>query len=133
MRKWHRWLVVIAGAFILWIAATGLIGQVYSLAGGEHHDGPPPASRPAPGPQPMTQAVHGDDHEGSAGKHEGPPQDLYHFIIDLHSGNYFGIVGKVASAVMGAALLFFAGSGIWMYIDMFRRRRRAGRSEVFWD
>ena len=28
MRKWHRWLVVFFGVFLLWIAVTGVLSQV---------------------------------------------------------------------------------------------------------
>ena len=65
------------------------------------------------------------------GEHGGSP-DLYHVIIDLHSGAYFGPVGKGVSALLGAAMLFFSISGVWMYIDMFRKRRRSGRPGLFW-
>ena len=131
MRKWHRWLVIFTGVFLLWIAATGLVGQVMTLAGGEeHHEGPPPGAGPD-GPK-FVGAPPAADHDGPPGKPGGKP-DWYHFIIDLHSGNYFGPVGKVLSALLGAALLFFAGSGMWMYLDMFRKRKRIGRSGVFWD
>ena len=32
--------------------------------------------------------------------------DLYHLIINLRSGNFFGSFGKIISVLMGAALLF---------------------------
>ncbi len=130
LRKWHRWLVILTGVFMLWIAATGFVGQVMTLAGGEHHDGPPPAGAGQPGagrPEPM-----GDDGPPQPGKPHGPPHDWYHFIIDLHSGNFFGPAGKVISSIMGAALLFFSISGMWMYVDMFRKRKTIGRSGIFW-
>ena len=131
MRKWHRWLVIFTGVFLVWVAATGLIGQAVSLAGGEHHEGTTPGAEPGKpkfqGPPP------GDgDQNGSPGKRGAPPSDLYHFIIDLHSGNYFGPVGKVISALLGGAMLFFSISGMWMYFDMFRKRKHIGRSGVFW-
>ena len=53
-------------------------------------------------------------------------------IIELHSGNYFGPFGKVISVLMGAVMLFFSISGMWMYIDMFRKRKKIGRSGLFW-
>ena len=40
--------------------------------------------------------------------------------------------GKVISAIIGAALLFFAISGMWMYLNMFRKRKTIGRAGVFW-
>lgn len=146
MRKWHRWLVIFSGVFLAWIAATGLVGQVISLAGAEQHEGRP---APTPAPAPVMPAAEGanaiaapaddgddDDDAGDAvapiaKKHE-KKGDLYHLIIDLHSGAYFGPAGKVLSALLGAAMLFFSLSGIWMYIDMFRKRKRIGRTGIFW-
>ena len=130
MRKWHRWLVVFTGVFLVWIAATGLVGQVVSLAGGEHHEGPLPGAN-AGRPKLPTAAADDGDRNGPPGEHGGSP-DLYHVIIDLHSGAYFGPVGKGVSALLGAAMLFFSISGVWMYIDMFRKRRRNGRPGLFW-
>ena len=141
MRKWHRWLVVVTGVFMIWIAATGLIGQAMTLAGGEDHDGPPPVMakeapaaplQPNPTVAPHT-AARGDDHDGPPAKRGGPPHDLYHLLIDLHSDNFFGPLGKIISVLMGASLLFFAVSGMWMYVDMFRKRKNIGRSGIFWD
>lgn len=31
MRKWHRWLSLFFGIFMLWIAATGLLSQAADL------------------------------------------------------------------------------------------------------
>jgi uncharacterized iron-regulated membrane protein len=39
MRKWHRWISVFFGIFLLWIAITGTLSQIVPLmSGGE---GPP--------------------------------------------------------------------------------------------
>ena len=65
MRKWHRWLVVFTGVFLVWIAATGLVGQVVSLAGGEHHEGPPPGANAG---RPKLPTAAADD-----GDRNGPP------------------------------------------------------------
>ncbi len=135
MRTWHRWLAVIAGIFIVWIATTGLLGQVISLAGGERHDAPrasvaEPGANSTPG---ITATVpNAADGLPATAKPHKKQRDLYHFIIDLHSGAYFGTLGKVISALVGAALLFFAISGMLMYVNMFRRRKTSGRSGVFW-
>jgi uncharacterized iron-regulated membrane protein len=123
MRKWHRWLVIFSAVFLVWIAATGVVGQVLSLAGEEeHHKGQAvaavQAAAPAEGDRPAAKPKR--------------KQDLRHFIIDLHSGEYFGPVGKVVSVLMGVALLFFALSGMWMYLDMFRKRKQIGRKGLFW-
>jgi uncharacterized iron-regulated membrane protein len=131
MRKWHRWLVIFTGILLVWVAATGLVGQVMTLAGGEEHHGPPPGMAMPAGAKPaLPQPGGGKDGPPD---HRGGPPDLYHFIIDLHSGNVLGPVGKVISALLGAAMLFFSVSGMWMYIDMFRKRRRIGRTGLFWN
>ena len=31
MRKWHRWLSIVFGCFLLWISATGVLSQIGSL------------------------------------------------------------------------------------------------------
>ena len=126
MRKWHRWLVVVAGIFMVWIAATGLVGQAMTLVGGEHHEGPAVEASAAPGHAAAAPAA---DHDAKPAKR---PRDLQHLIIDLHSGNYFGPFGKVISVLMGAVMLFFSVSGMWMYVDMFRKRKKIGRSGLFW-
>ena len=126
MRKWHRWLVIVAGIFMVWIAATGLVGHAMTLVGGEHHDGP----------QQQAGATHvaapASTQNAKPAKHAKRPRDLQHLIIELHSGNYFGPFGKVISVLMGAVMLFFSISGMWMYIDMFRKRKKIGRSGLFW-
>ncbi len=135
MRTWHRCLAVFAGICIVWIASTGLLGQVISLAGGERHDAPPasaisPVANGTPGiTAPVPNA--GDGLPAPAKPHK-KQRDLYHFIIDLHSGAYFGTVGKVISALVGAALLFFSISGMLMYVNMFRKGMSIGRSGLFW-
>jgi uncharacterized iron-regulated membrane protein len=51
----------------------------------------------------------------------------------LHSGESFGPIGTVISILSGFALIFFAISGMWMYVQMFRRRSASpGRSRFFW-
>lgn len=149
MRKYHRWLVVFTGIFLLWIAVTGFLGQVISVAQhglGEEKHGPPSAQQAAaPAAAPGTKPV-GEDAIKTAmagiptdkGVRCGPPRpkggqkDLFHFIIDLHSGNYFGGIGKILSILMGAAMIFFTVSGMWMYLDMFRRRLKADKKGLFW-
>jgi hypothetical protein len=53
-------------------------------------------------------------------------------IHHLHSGESFGPIGIFVSTLSGAALLFFAFSGLWMYIEMFRRRNKAEKQGLFW-
>lgn len=55
-----------------------------------------------------------------------------HWIKDLHSGVLLGPVGIFISILSGLAMLFFAVSGMWMYWQMFTRRKTAGRTSFFW-
>jgi uncharacterized iron-regulated membrane protein len=122
MRTYHRWLSVIFGLFILWIAATGVITQgarLYSAS--QLH---PAASAPAPAARPPE----------AARPPQSPLKKFVHFVTELHSGEQFGIVGQLISLVAGLALIFFAISGMWMYLQMFRRRahRHSHPRRLFW-
>jgi uncharacterized iron-regulated membrane protein len=118
MRKWHRWLVVFFGVFLLWIAGTGVGMQLADVFGGE---GPPPAAAKAAAP------------EGKPAAPKPKPQDLHHILQHLHSGETFGPLGTVINTLSGLALLFFSFSGLWMYIQMWRNRNsRALKPGWFW-
>ena len=57
------------------------------------------------------------------------------YLHHLHAGEEFGPTGTILSIARGLALLFFAFSGLWMYIEMFRGRRAAAqaiRKRIFW-
>jgi len=58
--------------------------------------------------------------------------DLYHWLAHIHDGEIVGPAGRVASLILGLALLFFSVSGIWMYWKMFDARRRTGKADPFW-
>ena len=120
MRKWHRWLSILFGVFAIWIATTGLASQIVPIvqrggfSGGT--DGPPPAAASAlpPGfvcPETLTCRP----------KPKGPT--LVGTIHHLHSGETFGPVGQIILILTGFALLFFAVSGLWMYVQMYAVRR----------
>ena len=130
MRKYHRWLSVLFGVFILWIAVTGVLSQVGELVnkGGMDDDDRPAAAAPAvpvgfvcpatmncrPRPAP------GDWNVG--------------FLHHIHSGEQFGPVGVILSILSGLGLIFFAISGMWMYVVMYRRRahRHSHPRRLFW-
>ena len=56
------------------------------------------------------------------------------FLHHIHSGEQFGPAGVIISLLSGLALIFFAFSGLWMYIQMFRRRahRASHPKRIFW-
>ena len=135
MRRYHRWLSVFFGVLILWIALTGLASHFASLvANGGFGDAPPAAAAPPAGficPDTMTCRVKPVPN---------PARPWVGYLHHLHSGEEFGPVGTVLAMLSGAALIFFALSGVWMYLHMFRargRKRRAGGrlhgGKVFWS
>jgi uncharacterized iron-regulated membrane protein len=138
VRKWHRWLAVLFGVFFLWISATGVLSQIGSLvnkggfevgsaakAARHEEDATPPGfvcpetmnCRPKPKPGARNVGL------------------LHH----LHSGESFGPVGVIISIASGLSLFFFAVSGLWMYVQLYRGRiamiRRGRKQEggkFFW-
>jgi uncharacterized iron-regulated membrane protein len=130
MRKWHRWLSVLFGIFMVWIAVTGVLSQVGSLVNESRAAAAPPAATPAGFVCPETMNCRPKPLPG------GWNVGLLHH---LHSGETFGPVGTAISILSGLALIFFAVSGLWLYVQMFRgrlvraesgRKTRGGR--FFW-
>jgi len=133
MRKWHRWTATIFGLFLLWISATGVLSQVGSLVnrGGFETQASEARAKAAakaatpPGFQcPETMTCRPKQKQAwNVGL-------LHH----LHSGEQFGPAGVIVSTLSGLALFFFAVSGLWMYVELWRGRlRRVGDRKLFWD
>ncbi|MXP30097.1 PepSY domain-containing protein [Porphyrobacter algicida] len=129
MRKWHRWLSVFFGIFLFWIAATGVLSHVAAWW---------PSA--APSAQAAAAAAPPAGFECPEGWTCRPPRaerqgigKLVGFFHHLHSGETFGPAGEAISFLSGLALLFFAFSGVWLYIRMWRERaRRKAKSRWFW-
>jgi uncharacterized iron-regulated membrane protein len=120
MRKYHRWISVLFGVFLLWISVTGVLSQVGSLVnnGGFEDEA---AERAAPPPVPAG-FVCPPDMMCRPKPVEKPGQWNVGFLHHIHSGEQFGPVGVVISILSGLALLFFSFSGLWMYVQMWRNR-----------
>ncbi|MDE8654572.1 PepSY-associated TM helix domain-containing protein [Novosphingobium sp. H3SJ31-1] len=125
MRKWHRWLSVLFGIFLLWIATTGVLSHVAELW---------PAAAPDPVtivPPPGFECPEG--WRCSPPRPEGGMRSLVGLLHHLHSGESFGPVGKVISLLSGLAMVFFAFSGLWLYVQMWRNRKdRLLKPRWFW-
>ncbi len=127
MRKWHRWLSIFFGVFLIWIAATGVLSQIAALwprDGGVQAAvaAPPPGFTCPPGWRCMPP------------RPQGGMASLVGTFHHLHSGESFGPIGAAISLLSGVAMLFFAGSGVWLYVQMWRnRRRRALKPGWFWQ
>ena len=124
MRKWHRWLSVLFGLLILFVAGTGLLSHAAALwPVAEAPVVAPPAGFACPesmicSPKPPTTG----------------PRSWVRFLHHVHAGEEFGKGGIILSIASGIALIFFAFSGLWMYIEMFRRRshRESNPKRIFW-
>jgi len=114
MRKWHRWTTVFFGLFMLWMAATGLASHAVAVW--------PEASAPGGSPVPDGFVC----PEAMICRPKAPPgsiKTLTGLFHHLHSGEQFGPLGTVISIATGLALLFFAVSGLWMYVSMWTNRK----------
>ena len=136
MRTVHRWLSVIFGLLILWIAVTGVVTQgarLYASGEPERARAAAPAATAEQGEE-ADQAAPAAKPPEAARRPQSPLRKFTHFVTELHSGEQFGIVGQLVSIVSGLALIFFAFSGMWMYIQMFRRRahRASHPKRLFW-
>lgn len=149
MRKWHRWISVFFGVFLLWIAVTGVLSQVGTLVnngGFEKETVERGRKEVAAVGQAAVPAAQAHDDEGVAPAFvcpadmvcrpkpaRKPGQWNVGLLHHLHSGESFGPAGVVISILSGLALLFFSFSGLWMYIQMFRNRAsRSLTPRWFW-
>lgn len=127
MRKWHRWLSVLFGALLLWIAVTGVVSQIpmwEEMLGGAGDRPPAASAAPAGFTCPETMVCRP--------KPTGA-KTWIGLVHHLHSGETFGPLGTLLASLSGAAMVFFSVSGLWMYIAMWRgRKRRDVKPGWFW-
>jgi uncharacterized iron-regulated membrane protein len=64
---------------------------------------------------------------------ERPPRNLRTIFILLHSGKFFGMTGLLLIMAASLVLLVLSVTGLLVYIDMYRRRNRVGKSNPFWS
>ena len=140
MRTYHRWLSVLFGLFILFIAITGVLSQVGSLVnnGGFEEEAKERGAREASAidnalvaPAAFTCPADMTCRPKRVAK---PGEWDIGFLHHIHSGEEFGPAGVIISLLSGIALIFFAFSGLWMYVLMFRRRahRASHPKRIFW-
>ncbi|MFC4191742.1 PepSY domain-containing protein [Novosphingobium lubricantis] len=124
MRKWHRWITVFFGVFMLWMAVTGIASHVTALW---------PEGAQAAAPAAPEGFVCPETMMCRPKARPGGMKSLVGWFHHLHSGEEFGPVGTAISLMTGFALLFFGISGLWMYISMWRSRKdRSLKPGWFW-
>ena len=117
MRKWHRWLSLFFGVFMLWMAVTGTLSQIVPLTQGK-----PQAAQAGPVSKAQPDFVCPPDVMCRPKQAKGG-QSIVGLLHHLHSGESFGPVGVLISTLTGFALIFFSISGIWLYVQMWRFRK----------
>ena len=143
MRRYHRWLSVLFGVLILWIAVTGVMSQFAALtANGGFEEETAERGRMEMAAAGAALAPAATAHENEAAPAVLPPRFVcpadmtcrakappngarawVGYLHHLHSGEEFGPAGVVISILSGLTLLFFAFSGLWMYLRMWSHRR----------
>ena len=127
MRKWHRWLSVLFGVVLLWIAVTGMLSQVVPVVLKATQTGPTVAAAAQPA------FVCPPDYTCWPKPKPGDPRSIVGTLHHLHSGESFGPVGTVLFTLAGFAMIFFAFSGIWLYVQMWQNRKeRRQKPGWFW-
>ena len=62
----------------------------------------------------------------------GEGEGLHYVLQNLHAGYVYGLPGQIVSILCGLTLLGLSATGLWVYVDMFRRRLKLGRRNPFW-
>jgi uncharacterized iron-regulated membrane protein len=73
-----------------------------------------------------------DGTSGQASYVERPPRTIRTVFVLLHSGKYYGLTGLIVIMVASIVLMILCVTGLWVYIDMYRRRRAARKKGLFW-
>jgi len=132
VRKWHRWLSFVFGAFLLFIAITGVASHVAAIVAREavfeQEERTAPAQSAAPKPDAAAVPAVVEAKAKPDAKRK-----LVGLLHHLHSGEWFGPVGVIISLMSGLAMIFFSFSGLWLYFQMYVRRRKLGKPEAFWE
>jgi uncharacterized iron-regulated membrane protein len=115
MRRWHKLLAPWFALILVVVAFTGVVTQVTSVL-----DTPVVV----PSKAPMADKHR---HSNAGGEKRTPLGEWNHWFKKLHAGESLGPVGIAVNALSGLALLFFAGSGFWMYLSMWLKQRRNRR------
>ena len=104
-----------------------MLSQIVPLLGGE--EGKPKAAQVSAKPA----FVCPPDYSCRPNPKPGDSRALVGLLHHLHSGETFGPVGVAISLLAGFAMIFFSGSGLWMYTQMWRNRKtRQLKPGWFW-
>lgn len=141
MRRYHRWMSSIAAVLLLYVALTGTVTSFVQFldpaavapVGGP--GGPPPPGEPGAGPPPGGPGP----GAGPEGRPPGPPEPSSPIVAlstelqKWHKGNIVGKPGQWIVLLTGFVFLALAITGLLMYLQIWRARRKQGKQGLFWD
>ena len=58
--------------------------------------------------------------------------DVHEWVKHFHSGYLWGLPARALDLLAGLSLVFLTASGLVMYVQMYRKRRLAGRGALLW-
>lgn len=58
--------------------------------------------------------------------------DVHEWMKHFHSGELFGLPARLLDLLAGLSLIFLSVSGLWMYVDLWRKRAKSGRNNLIW-
>ena len=122
MRRYHRWVATIFGVFLLWISATGVLSQVGKLANNNGFESEASEAAARAAADAATPPGFTCPDTLTCRPKPAPGGWNVSYLHHIHSGEEFGSAGVVISMLSGLALFFFAFSGLYLYIQMWRGR-----------
>jgi uncharacterized iron-regulated membrane protein len=123
MRSFHRAITL---PFALPAVLLSLTGASLDLYFARYNISPLPPPRQAPGNPGGTPRLGGPG---------GPPNSgqVWHDLsLSLHKLDFLGWGGHVLGVMLGLALMALAVSGAWIFISLYKQRRKSGLTELFW-
>jgi uncharacterized iron-regulated membrane protein len=132
MRKWHRWLSVLFGVFLLWIAVTGVLSQIVPLVerGGFENEAQETAERAEVLARATPPGFVCPETLSCQPKRKGG--SIVGLLHHLHSGESFGPLGTAIALLSGLTMIFFSFSGLWLYVQMWSNRKDRGLTPRWW-
>lgn len=133
VRKWHRWAAVTFGVFLLWISATGVLSQIGGLVNHGGFESAASEARAKAAAAAVTPPGFQCPKSMTCRPKPAPTAWNVGLLHHLHSGESFGPAGVIVSILSGLSLFFFAFSGLYMYVQLWRGRlTRVGDRKLFW-
>jgi uncharacterized iron-regulated membrane protein len=132
VRTIHRWISSVCMLLLVWVAITGTLLALDEL----FVPAALPDSRPAAGADASSAAA-----AVSAAIITAKPDADYlamrvrthNLLKQLHTGSIVGLSGQTLDLLTGLAFITLAITGIVMYLDLLRARRKSGRKPLFWS